>query len=292
MIKSMTGYGRRCEELGDKRITVELRSVNNRYLDCNVKLPRIYICAEDALKKRVQSRISRGKVDLFVTVEHIGEDAVCVTLNQTVAQGYYRALREMADTYELQDDISVSLLSKFPDVFTVERQEEDLDAVTADLCTVLDGALDAFQEMRAREGEQMALDIRSRLAVIEGLTGKIEERSPQTTAEYRAKLEQRIRELLESAAVDEQRLLTEAAIFADKTAVAEETVRLRSHLLQMDGMLAENGSVGRKLDFLVQEMNREANTIGSKCNDLEISGWVVDLKSEIEKIREQVQNIE
>ena len=151
----MTGYGRRCEELGDKRITVELRSVNNRYLDCNVKLPRIYICAEDALKKRVQSRISRGKVDLFVTVEHIGEDAVCVTLNQTVAQGYYRALREMADTYELQDDISVSLLSKFPDVFTVERQEEDLDAVTADLCTVLDGALDAFQEMRAREGEQM-----------------------------------------------------------------------------------------------------------------------------------------
>ncbi len=292
MIKSMTGYGRSCAERGGKRITVELRAVNNRFLDCTIKLPRLYTCAEDALKKRVQSRLSRGKVDVFVTVEHVKESAVCVTVNHAVAQSYYEALSEMARTFSLKDDISVSLLSRFPDVFTVERKEEDLDAVTADFCAVLDEALDAFQAMRAREGEQMVRDIRGRLATIEKLTGLVEERSPQTVAEYRARLEQRMRELLDSASVDEQRLLTEAAIFADKTAVAEETVRLRSHLLQIDGLLSGDGPAGRKLDFLIQELNREANTIGSKCNDLEISGYVVDLKAEIEKIREQVQNIE
>ena len=288
----MTGYGRGEASAHGRRITVEVRSVNNRYLDCNIKLPRAYIFAEDTLKKRVGSVISRGKVDVFISLESEGTDEVHITLNRAVADGYYRALEEMDKTYGLQDSISLTLLSRFPDVFTVEKPEEDLEQVSADICAVLDTALEEFSRMRSQEGTRLAEDILGRADTIEALVGRIEERSPQTVSDYRARLEAKMQEVLENKQLDESRILTEAAIFADKVAVDEETVRLRSHLEQLRQMLEQGGATGRKLDFLIQEFNREANTIGSKCSDIEISRWVVDLKGEIEKIREQVQNIE
>ncbi len=292
MIKSMTGYGRGEAVLHDCSIVVELRSVNNRYLDCSVKMPRLYIFAEDAIKTRVQQSISRGKLDVFLSIDHSGADQIVVALNRPVADGYYKALTSLRDTYSLQDDISVSLLSRFPDVFSVEKTQEDQEAVMADILHVLDLAMQDFSIMREREGEKLAVDIRSRANTISALTAQVEERSPQTVSEYRAKLEARMAEILSSTQIDEGRILTEAAIFSDKIAVDEETVRLRSHLDQMEIMLDQGGTVGRKLDFLIQEFNREANTIGSKCTDLEISRCVVEIKAEIEKIREQVQNIE
>ena len=288
----MTGYGRGEASGHGRRITVEVRSVNNRYLDCNIKLPRAYIFAEDTLKKRVGSVISRGKVDVFISLESEGTDEVHITLNRAVADGYYRALEEMDKTYGLQDSISLTLLSRFPDVFTVEKPEEDLEQVSADICAVLDTALEEFSRIRSQEGARLAEDILGRADTIEALVGRIEERSPQTVSDYRARLEAKMQEVLENKQLDESRILTEAAIFADKVAVDEETVRLRSHLEQLRQMLEQGGATGRKLDFLIQEFNREANTIGSKCSDIEISRWVVDLKGEIEKIREQVQNIE
>jgi len=292
MVKSMTGYGRGEAVLNGRSITVELRSVNNRYLDCSVKVPRMYIFAEDAVKSRVQSAISRGKVDVFVTLDNIQGDQVEVSVNLSVADGYYNALTALRDRYGLRDDISVSLLSRFQDVLLVEKSQEDVEAVAKDICTVLDTALADFNAMRQREGEKLAEDIRSRAATIAGLLEKVEKRSPQTVLEYRTKLENRMREVLENTQIEENRILTEAAIFADKVAVDEETVRLHSHLGQLEEMLSSGVPVGRKLDFLIQEFNREANTIGSKCTDLEISKYVVDIKAEIEKIREQVQNVE
>lgn len=292
MIKSMTGYGRGEAVRSGRAITVEVRSVNNRYLDCTVKLPRIYVFAEDAIKNRVQSAISRGKVDVFVTIGQSESGDVSVSLNRPVADGYYAALTEMRDAYGLRDDISVSLLSRFQDVFLVEKSQEDMDAMAADICAVADQALADFNTMRQREGEKLAQDIQNRAKTIEGLTAYVEERSPGIVADYRAKLEARMADVLQNAQIEQGRILTEAAIFADKVAVDEETVRLRSHLSQLGQMLGQGGAVGRKLDFLIQEFNREANTIGSKCNDIETTRYVVDIKAEIEKIREQVQNLE
>jgi len=292
LIRSMTGYGRGEAKLNGRTITVEIRAVNNRYLDCSVKIPRIYIFAEDAIKTKVQSAISRGNVDVFVTIDSAGSEGITVSVNKAVADGYYKALQELCEGYSLRDDISVSLLSRFSDVRLVEKNKENLEEVAADICVVLETALSVFYVMREREGKRLVEDIRSRGETIRNLVGIIEGRSPQIVTEYRVKLEARMAEVLKNTQLDESRILTEAAIFADKVAVDEETVRLRSHLDQMAGMLDTGGVIGRKLDFLIQEFNREANTIGSKCSDLELTRVVVNIKSEIEKIREQVQNLE
>ena len=292
MIKSMTGYGRAREMLNKRDITVEVRSVNNRYLDCTVKMPRMYSFAEDAVKQHVQKAISRGKVDVFITVDASAADVAKVTVNRELAAQYASALSELAEVCGTESHVTPEQLSRFPDVLTVTKADEDLETVSADLCAVLDEALAAYNTMRAVEGAKLAEDIGNRLTYIENYTSQVEERSPQTVAEYRAKLTARMQEVLQSTTIDEQRILTEAAIYADKVAVDEETVRLRSHLSQLEDMLEKGGAIGRKLDFLIQEFNREANTIGSKCNDVAIAQVVVGLKAEVEKMREQVQNVE
>ena len=294
MVKSMTGYGRGDRSFEGLQMTVELRSVNNRYLDCTVKMPRAYIFAEDAIKAKVQSAVGRGKVDVFVTMVHSGGDDMVVTVNEGLAKSYLDALKRL---YELGDgrvkkNFSAAELARFPDVLTVEKQEEDLELVKERLLAVLELAIDDFNSMREREGERLAADILNRAETFETLLGEVEELSPRTVADYRARLEGKMREVLQNTQIAEGRLLTEAAIFADKVAVDEETVRLHSHLGQLRELLAAGGAVGRKLDFLIQEFNREANTIGSKCSDLEVTRRVVDMKAEIEKIREQVQNLE
>ncbi len=293
MIKSMTGYGRAKEILNKRDITVEVRSVNNRYLDCTVKMPRMYSFAEDAVKQHVQQAISRGKVDVYITVDASAADVVKVAVNRELAGQYAAALAELAevcgeDAYRATPE----QLSRFPDVLTVTKADEDLETVSADLCSVLDRALEAYNAMRAVEGEKLAEDIGNRLSNIEAYTAQVEERSPQTVAEYRAKLTARMQEVLQSTSIDQQRILTEAAIYADKVAVDEETVRLRSHVAQLRTMLCSDEPMGRKMDFLIQEVNRESNTIGSKCNDVAIAQVVVGLKAEVEKMREQVQNVE
>ena len=292
MIKSMTGYGRGKQLLHGRDITVEVRSVNNRYLDCTVKLPRMLSFTEDAIKQAVKGTISRGKVDVFVSMRAEGASDVQVTLNAPMVEGYLAAMRQMARDYGIQEDISVSLLSRMSDVFTVEKPQVDEDALQADLLQVAGKALESFDAMRTREGKALEEDLRSRGKTIEGLVSQVEAGSAQTVSDYRTRLENKLREVLQNTAIDESRILTEAAIFADKVAVDEETVRLRSHLEQMNNMLTTGGAVGRKLDFLLQEMNREANTIGSKCSDVRLARIVVDIKAEMEKIREQTQNIE
>lgn len=292
MIKSMTGYGSAKGSSGKLEITVELRSVNNRFLDCSVKLPRVYTCLEDAVKARVQKSISRGKVDVFITIDASKAGDVVIEVNEPVADAYMNALRQLSERYNLPNDASAVSLSHMQDVLSVKKSETDLDALGRDIDGILAAAIEDFNSMRVREGERLYEDISARAAEIERLVGLAEERSPQTVAEYRQRLEARLREVLENSAVDETRIVTEAAIFADKTAVAEETVRLRSHLSQLRALLNSDEPVGRKLDFLVQEFNREANTIGSKGNDVQMARIVVDLKSEIEKIREQIQNVE
>lgn len=288
----MTGYGRGEAVLHDRTITVEVRAVNNRYLDCAVKIPRLYVFAEEAIKAQVQSQVGRGKVDVFVTIDATAADKVAVTLNRPVADGYYAALTQMRETYDLAEPVSLSLLSRFPDVFLVEKEQGDADVIAGDILQVLSQALTDFNAMRAREGAKLADDVRAKAGTIASLVTQVEQRSPETVAAYREKLRQRMEEVLENTQIDESRILTEAALFADKVAVDEETVRLRSHLAQLEEMLQAEGPIGRKLDFLIQEFNREANTIGSKCNDIETAGYVVDIKAEIEKIREQIQNIE
>ncbi len=292
MIHSMTGYGRAVRTLGGREITVELRSVNNRFLDCNVRVPRAFSYVEDALKQCVKEHVNRGKVDMFVTVNAAADENVRISLNRPVLEGYLEALRTIARDYDVREDISAVSLSRFPDVFVVEKQEEDEKQITADFVSVAQEALAAYDAMRATEGEAMVADLRSRAATILSYVQRVEARSPVTVQEYRTRLETKMREVLASTTIDEGRILTEAAIFADKIAVDEETVRLRSHLAQMDKLLTDGGSVGRKLDFLLQEMNREANTIGSKGNDIEQARNVVEIKAELEKIREQIQNIE
>lgn len=290
----MTGYGRGEATQNGRKITVELRSVNNRYLDCSVKMPRAYIFAEDAIKTRVGKAISRGKVDVFINIVQTEGEAFAVKLNEELASSYMDALRRLIAMGDglVENCCGAAELARFPDVLTVEKKEEDQETVAEEICAVLDTALEDFNRMREREGEKLAADILGRAELIESFTGMVEQRSPRTVAEYRARLEARMQEVLQNTQIEESRILTEAAIFADKVAVDEETVRLRSHLEQLRGMLSKGGATGRKLDFLIQEFNRETNTIGSKCSDIEISRIVVDMKAEIEKIREQVQNIE
>ncbi|MCL2228107.1 MAG: YicC family protein [Oscillospiraceae bacterium] len=292
MIKSMTGYGGAKGTSGKLGISVEVKGVNNRHLDCTIKMPRIFASFEDSLKSRVQKFISRGKVDVFVTVDSSSADDVEIKLNRPLAEAYISVLRDMAEQYGLSDKFSAIDLTRFPDVLKAEKRETDTEQLCADISSVLEEALAGFNDMRAREGERLRGDIAMRLELIEKLTDAAEEISPKSVTEYRRKLEARMQEVLQQADVDESRILTEAAIFADRVAINEETVRLRSHIGQLRGMLASDEPIGRKIDFLVQEFNREANTIGSKGNDAQMSRVVVDMKAEIEKIREQAQNIE
>ena len=292
LIKSMTGYGRAVETVNGREFTVELRSVNNRYLDCAVKLPRSVSFAEDAVKQAVKQAVSRGKVDVFISIKSESAEDTTVTLNKVVLEGYLAAMRQMVSEFGVRDDISVSTVSRLPEVFTMEKPEVDEDQLLADLMGVVKAALESYNAMRTTEGAALDADLRSRGNTILELVAQVEQGNVQTVVDYRAKLESKLREVLENTNIDESRILTEAAIFADKVAVDEETVRLRSHLDQMNTMLTAGGAVGRKLDFLLQEMNREANTIGSKCTDVRLARIVVDIKAELEKIREQTQNIE
>ena len=292
MIKSMTGYGRAVETVNGREFTVELRSVNNRYLDCSVRLPRMLSFAEDAVKQAVKGSISRGKVDVFITVRSEAGDEVQVSLNKSVLQSYLTAMHQMVDEFGVKDDISVSNLSRLPEVFVIEKPQVDEEQLMADLMGVVNKALEGYDAMRRAEGEALDRDLRSRGGTILELVSQVEAGNGKTVSDYRARLEAKIKEVLANTAIEESRILTEAAIFADKVAVDEETVRLRSHLKQMNSMLTTGGAVGRKLDFLLQEMNREANTIGSKCTDVALARIVVDIKAELEKIREQTQNIE
>lgn len=291
-MKSMTGYGRARETSNEREIVAELRAVNHRYLDVNVKAPRGYGFLEEAIKKLAASKISRGKVDIYINVTDLAAQETTITLNHELAQSYFDALVELRDALHLHDDISVMSIAKMPDVLVSQRVEVDAEALTASVSEVFNEAVKQFDEMREIEGEKLASDVRNRMNTIKEIVQQIEIRSPERVIAYREKLEKRMNEILADSTVDEQRILTEAAIFADKTAVDEETVRLRSHLDQLDTMLKDSNPVGRKLDFLVQEMNREANTIGSKANDSILANYVISLKAEIEKIREQIQNIE
>lgn len=292
MVKSMTGYGRSVKTVNEREFTVEIRSVNNRYLDCSVKLPRVLSFAEETIKQAVKATISRGKVDVFITQRSENAGDVRVTLNSAMAAEYVAAMRQMAQELNIREDISVALVSRMPDVFTVDKPQVDEEQLLADLMGVMNAALASFDAMRSKEGEALKNDLTSRGSTIRELVSQVEAGNAQTVIDYRARLYNKLQEVLANTSIDESRILTEAAIFADKVAVDEETVRLRSHLEQMDAMLASGGPIGRKLDFLLQEMNREANTIGSKCTDLRLAKIVVDIKAELEKIREQTQNIE
>ena len=292
MIKSMTGYGRAQGSFSGGDITAEVKSVNNRYLDCGVKLPRGYAYLEEGIKSQVQKAISRGKVDVFITINAAGADNVKISVNEPVAKGYIDAMHRLVQEYGIQDDISASAISKFSDVFLVEKQEQDENEVKSAISGVVAEALSAFDAMRTREGEALKTDLLQKAEGILTLVSKVEERSPITVKAYRERLTAKMQEVLEDRQIDEARIIQEAAIYADKVAVDEETVRLRSHVDQLQNMLTEGGVIGRKLDFLMQEMNREANTIGSKGNDVEQARNVVSIKSELEKIREQIQNIE
>ena len=282
LIKSMTGYGRAVETVNAREFTVELRSVNNRYLDCSVRLPRILSFAEDAVKQAVKQAVTRGKVDVFITLRsESGAEETKVSLNESVLEGYLSAMRQMTEKYQVTDDISVSTLSRLPEVFVIEKPEVDEEQLLSDLMGVVAKALQSYDAMRCTEGQALDKDLRSRGQTILSLVEQVEQGNAQTVTDYRARLEAKLREVLENTAIDESRILTEAAIFADKVAVDEETVRLRSHLEQMNAMLTGGGAVGRKLDFLLQEMNREANTIGSKCTDVRLARIVVDIKAEL-----------
>ena len=292
LIKSMTGYGRAVETVNGREFTVELRSVNNRYLDCSVRLPRMVSFAEDMVKQAVKNAVSRGKVDVYISVRSEGGDEAQISLNKNVLEGYLSAMRQIVSEYGLPDDISVSKVARLPEVLVVDKPQVDEEQLAQDLMCVVGKALEGYDAMRCTEGAALDRDLRSRGETILNLVSQVEQGNGQTVADYRARLEAKLREVLENTAIDESRILTEAAIFADKVAVDEETVRLRSHLQQMNAMLDGGGAVGRKLDFLLQEMNREANTIGSKCTDVKLARIVVDIKAELEKIREQTQNIE
>ena len=292
MVRSMTGYGRCVSVSDDRDISVELKSVNHRFLETNVRITRGYSFLEDKLKKYIQSRLSRGKVDVYVSIGDPKNDNAVVSVDHTLVKGYLNAFREIIEEYGLPDNISVTDITRYPDVLTVAKPEEDEDMVWNMLLPVLERAVSDFVAMRESEGDRLKNDILSKAEDIMAIVSLIEERSPQTVVEYKAKLTERIRELLEGADVDEQRIAMEVAIFADKVAVDEETVRLRSHFTQMNEIIEKGGPIGRKLDFVLQEMNREANTIGSKVTDSELAHKVVDIKAELEKIREQIQNIE
>lgn len=292
MVKSMTGYGRKKAENDQREVTVEIKSVNHRYLDLNIKVPRIYSFLEEAVKSAVSSRVSRGKVDVFVSVFTKDGKDVKVTPNLELIREYVEALRQVRDTFGLADDISTMGVAQMPDALSIDKEEPDNEAVQQQVLEVVGQALEEYDAMRRAEGARLCQDIVQRAGRIGQLVDHVEERSPQTVEEYRKRISARMQELLGDTEIAEQRILAEAALFADKVSVTEEIVRLRSHLAQLNTMLSADTAVGRKLDFLVQEMNREANTIGSKANDYELAQAVVEIKAEIEKIREQIQNIE
>ncbi len=292
MVMSMTGFGRAEISVGTRDIIVEIKSVNHRYYEFSCRTGRGYSFLEDKLKKYVGEKVSRGKVDMYVSVTENDDTAVEVELNRPLAKGYIDAMRTLADDYQIKEDISVSVLARINDIFQIHRPPTDEEAVFSDVKVAVDEALSHFLDMRRAEGEKLKEDILSRAEHIVSIVGEIEERSPVTVQEYRDRLYTKLKDVLQSNNIDDQRILTEAAIFADKVAVDEETVRLRSHFDQMKSFLDSDQPIGRKLDFIVQEMNREANTIGSKVTDSILAHKVVDIKGEIEKIREQVQNIE
>lgn len=292
MIKSMTGYGKSEQTIDSLNVTVEIKSVNHRYFEFSARVPREYGFLEEKLKKYCNSLITRGKVECYVSVEDLEEREMEVNVNETLAAGYVKALKELSERFGLKDDISAVTLSRYPDVITLHKASEDEERIWNAVKTVAETAVSKFIEMRETEGSKLKGDILSRADYIIECVEFIEGRSPETVREYNEKLKQRMKELLGDAAVDEQRLLNEAAIYADKIAVDEETVRLRSHISQLREFMNSSEAIGRKLDFLVQEINREANTIGSKAQDVDIAKKVIAIKAEVEKIREQVQNIE
>lgn len=292
MLKSMTGYGR-CETVTEgKKILVEIKSVNHRFSDYNIKVPRHLGFLEDKTRQYASQRVTRGKIDIYVAVENYDEADHDIMLNTELAKNYIEVLQELRDKFGLRDDISVSSVARYNDIFKTERREDDQDKMWELVKSVMSEAMDAFIAMREREGERIEKDLRERIAYMSDLACQVDERSPQTVAEYRDKLYAKIKELLEDRDIDEARILTEVAIFADKVAVNEETVRLSSHFDEFYQILDSGEPAGRKLDFLIQEINREVNTIGSKASDIEIAKIVVTLKGEIEKLREQIQNIE
>ena len=292
MIKSMTGYGRSVQIVDGMNITVEIKSVNHRYFEFSSRVPRSFGFLEEKLKSYFMGRLTRGKMECYVSLETVEEPDTIVSLNHPLIKGYLAAYEELEKTYGLENNIKVSDISRIPDAFSLRKEAADEDRIWAAVETVAAEALAGFVAMREKEGERLKADVASRLDIILENVAFIEERSPETVKEYNEKLVARLNELLEDAHIDEQRLLTEAAIFADKIAVAEETVRLRSHISQMRTFLEADEAIGKKMDFLIQEFNREANTIGSKASDVEIARKVVEIKAEIEKIREQIQNIE
>ncbi len=292
MIRSMTGFGRGEATVDGRDITVEIKSVNHRYFEFNCRTTRGFGFLEEKLKSYIKERVSRGKIDMFVSLSQKEDTEAIVKINPSLALGYINALKKLSDEYGVKDDISVSTVSSYSDIFQVHKAPEDEEEVWNAVKPVLDTALNNFIAMRETEGEKMKADVMSRAKHILSIVDEIESRSPERVKEYEARLKERIEELLGSADYDEQRVITEVAIFADKVAVDEETVRLRSHFDQLKSLMDSDGEVGRKLDFIIQEMNREANTIGSKANDSSLSHMVVDIKAEIEKIREQIQNIE
>lgn len=292
MVLSMTGYGRAGALLHGRDIKVELRSVNARFLEYSDRLPRSCAFLQDKLKKLVAARVSRGKVELNLAIQAVTAADTVVTVNWLLAQGYRDALRDLAQRMELPDDLTAGMVARFPDVLAQTAAPANEDELWQDVQAVAQQALDAFVAMRAAEGDKLKVDVENRLTVVETLVGQIEQQSAGRVQAYSEKLYARLQELLGDRNIDEGRLVTEAAIFADKTAIDEETVRLHSHVAQYREILALDEPIGRKLDFLTQELNREANTIGSKCQDVAVTRLVVELKSEIEKIREQIQNIE
>lgn len=292
MVKSMTGFGRACKEIDGYMITVEIKSVNHRYFEFSCRCPRQYGFIDDKIKSFINSKVARGKIECFVGIEALNTESADVVVNNTLAGAYVKALKELSDNYGLKEDFGASTVARFPDVLIVRKSEEDENKILQLVKTVADEAVEKFIEMRKVEGKRMYDDVYSRSQFILDTVSFIEERSPQTVKEYNDKLVERVHELLGDVSLDESRLLQEVAIYADKVAVAEETVRLRSHISQLRDFISSDEAVGRKLDFLIQEINRETNTIGSKCNDVEIARKVVDVKAEIEKIREQIQNIE
>ena len=291
-ILSMTGYGSAKGTVEGLNITAELKSVNNRYLDVSVRLPRGFLFAEEAIKAAVQQHISRGKVDVFLTVDSSQAADTVVRVNEPLLRAYLDAIDSIAAEHGLQNDVTALSVARFPDVLSVEKAEADQDALRAGLVALMDEALAEYDRMRLREGQKLREDVESRLVTIEALVTEVEIHAPETVEAYHSRLRQKLESVLEGKDVDEARVITECAVFADRVAVDEETVRLRSHIAQMRQMLAAGSPFGRKADFLIQEFNREANTIGSKCQNADIAKVVVDLKSEIEKIREQIQNIE
>lgn len=292
MIKSMTGFGRAVQEIDGYIITVELKSVNHRYFEFSSRISRQYGFLDDKIKSFVNAKVSRGKVECFVSIEALNTDSAEVVVNNTLASAYVHALEELASTYSLKEDFGASTISRFQDVLIVKKAEEDEEKLWSYVKNVADEAIEKFIAMRAVEGEKMKNDIESRGRYILDCVAFIEERSPQTVKEYNDKLIERVHELIGDVTLDEARVIQEVAIYADKVAVAEETVRLRSHIDQLNAFIHSDEPVGRKMDFLVQEINRETNTIGSKANDVSIARKVVDIKAEVEKIREQIQNIE